>query len=122
MGGKVGFESAECKGSCFWFTVALERQSTVERPRALSLAGRRILVVDDNAASRRLMMELLAFWKASAAEAGDAEAALGLLKRADGGPFDAVLVDLEMPGTDGERLGDSDSRTSRVGRAPRWSC
>src|SRR5579864_1530697 len=105
MDGKVGFESAECKGSRFWFTVALDRQSAVERPRALSLAKRRILVVDDNAASRGLMMELLAFWQVSAAEAGDAETALGLLKGADGCPFDAVLVDLEMPGTDGERLG-----------------
>jgi len=105
MGGTVGLESGERKGSCFWCTIALERQSTLERPSPLSLAGWRILVVDDNRASRSLTMELLAFWKVSAAEAGDADAALELLRGADGGPFDAVLVDLEMPGTDGERLG-----------------
>jgi PAS domain S-box-containing protein len=106
MGGEVGLESAEGKGSCFWFTVALERQpADEERPCPLSLAGRRILAVDDNEASRNLLMELLALWKASAAEASSAEAALDLLRSADRDPFDAVLVGLEMPGTDGESLG-----------------
>ena len=104
MGGNVSFESEEGEGSCFRFTVPLGSQSTAKRPRALSLAGWRVLVVDDNAASRSLLMELLAFWKATAAQACDAETALDVLRNADD-PFDVVLVDLGMPGTDGERLG-----------------
>ena len=104
MGGKTGFESVEGEGSCFWFTALLDPDPAVERPRALSLAGRRILVVDDNRASRSLTMELLAFWKATGAEAGDRRAAMDLLKGADGGPFDAVLVDMELPGMDAQRL------------------
>ena len=94
MGGEVGFESQDGRGSRFWFTVPLERQSTALRPRPLSLAGRRILVVDDNAASRGLIMELLAFWRARGEQAaGPAEAAE--LLTGPGHPFDAIVVDLD---------------------------
>ena len=113
LGGMLGVDSMEGQGSCFWFTAALEQQSGVKRPRSLSLAGWRILVVDDNPASRSLIMELLALWKATAAEAPDAEAALQLMR--DGELFDAVLVDLEMPGTGGVQLG------TLIRENPKWA-
>ena len=113
MAGKVGFESEEGKGSCFWFRVPLERQ-IVSRPRALSLAGRRILVAAPNVAGRANIMEMLSFWKAAGEEAGNVEAVRDRLRDAacdsrggsagdsgggsTGSSFDAVLVDLEMLG------------------------
>jgi len=118
MGGSVGCDSEEGRGSSFWFTVPLDQQESVERPQPLSLAGRRILVVDDNARSRSLTMELLTYWKARAREAADAEQALDLLRSTAGDPFDAVLLDLEMPGMDGEQLGKLILRQPGLSRPP----
>jgi PAS domain S-box-containing protein len=101
MHGEVGFESEEGRGSRFWFAVPLERQSTAGRSRALSLAGWRIFVVDDNAASRGLILELLAFWKASGEEAASATAALERLRTAETA-FDAIIVDRETLGPECE--------------------
>jgi PAS domain S-box-containing protein len=96
MGGEVGLDSEEGRGSRFWFTVPLQQQSSAELPRLLSLLGRRILVVDDNEASRKLILELLACWNARTEQAADMEAALDRLQGAEAHPFDAVLADLEM--------------------------
>ena len=106
MGGSVGFESRVGEGSCFWFTALLGRQAETARPRPLSLEGRRVLVVDDNPASRRVLMEFLAYWECRAGQAENADAAMQRLRSASdaGEPFEAALVDLEMPGTGGEQL------------------
>jgi len=102
MGGQAGVESQEGRGSRFWFTARLERQPG-DPPKPRSLAGRRLLVVDDNASSRDQLLELLRFWQAEAEAAGDVRTALARLRSA-AAPFEAVLVDLDMPGAGGERL------------------
>ena len=73
----------------------------------MSLAGKRVLVVDTNAASRQVIRELLTYWKCEAEEATSSEEALGKIKDPIRRPFDAVIIDLkpsdpDADGNDGE--------------------
>src|SRR4029077_14416454 len=61
---------------------------------------KKILVVDDEELNRLLLRELLAPIGFNSVEAGSAEEALSLV----GDCFDAVILDLRMPGCDGHAL------------------
>ena len=104
MGGTIGVESEVGKGSTFQFTVKapfLQRSGVIHR-RQPFLEGRRILVVDDNATCRQALEQYARAWGMAAAGAASVKEALALVDA--GELFDAALVDLRMPGTDGSAL------------------
>jgi signal transduction histidine kinase/DNA-binding response OmpR family regulator/HPt (histidine-containing phosphotransfer) domain-containing protein len=103
LGGKVDFTSEEGRGSTFWFTAALPPQPEVMRPRALSLAGKKVLVADPNPASRHHLARFLRYWNCWPDEAGNAPEALAKLRTHRTG-YDAVLVDHSFPSSPGEVL------------------
>lgn len=112
MGGEIGVESEDEKGSTFWFTAMFEKQpaaasKTSEVAAHVDISGTRILVVDDNASNRMLMITLLSSWGCQYETAGDGETALALLREAaeQGDPFRVALLDQQMPGMDGSELG-----------------
>jgi two-component system, sensor histidine kinase and response regulator len=110
MGGETGVTSQEGAGSTFWATARFAPASGQQPGPDLahaSLTGRRILIVDDNATNRKVLLGQLALYRIEAAATSSASEALDLLRQAiaAGQPYEAALVDHQMPSCDGAALG-----------------
>lgn len=104
MNGKISVESTVGKGSTFSFTAVFELCSTFMQPIvAPDIASKRILVVDDNEISRRLLRNYLDSFGAIVEEAPDGQQALGMLEQAQRleVQYFAVVLDWKMPGMSG---------------------
>ncbi len=73
MGGAIGLESEEDKGSSFWFTTLLARGEEAPGESAVSLRGKRILIVYFRPIGRRVLADYLGFMEAHCYEAAYAE-------------------------------------------------
>jgi len=110
MGGEIGVESVEGQGSEFWFTARFGLRTEAkaeETPSSAGLAGIRVLVVDDNAASREILVSALTSWGMRPEEAHDGSSGLRALRhaRTANDPFRFAIIDMQMPHMDGEAVG-----------------
>jgi signal transduction histidine kinase/DNA-binding response OmpR family regulator/HAMP domain-containing protein len=110
MNGEIGVESEVDKGSTFFFVIELPVQKSpgakTQFAQTVDVEGMRVLIVDDNARSRRLLDETLTHWHMEPSSVESGARALEALEDAGaaGRPYKLGLIDARMPEMDGFRL------------------
>ena len=105
MSGEVGVLSVPGDGSVFWAELPLPRcDASANAPSspgapARDISGARVLMVEDNPVNMMIAVALLERWGVQVEQATDGRQAVNAVERAAaaGQPFDAVLMDVQMP-------------------------
>ncbi len=110
MGGRIAVESEKGVGTTFVVTVGMKRTDKREMPEAaeeevpeaaVSLEGRHILVVEDQAVNAEIIMMMLQHEHMTSEPAGNGQQAVEIFSQSKPGHFDAILMDMRMPVMDG---------------------
>jgi signal transduction histidine kinase/CheY-like chemotaxis protein len=121
MGGEIGVQSELGQGSVFTIDLPLETSclqegySLSQQPR---LPEAKVLLVDDVALNLDILEEQCRIWGLGVVKAKGGREAIGLMEeaKADGVPFDLVLLDYHMPDING--LGVAEHIASQEGMSP----
>ena len=106
MGGSISVESCPAVGSTFTFQARFAcHKATTENVNVtpIDLGDLRVMVVDDNATSRDILIGVLSGWSVHAVAFASGHEAIKALEEASIAktPFNLVLMDWQMPGMDG---------------------
>jgi PAS domain S-box-containing protein len=111
MGGTIGVQSTPGIGTTFWFDIQFEKQPLEKgdtaplTPGPANLTHARVLVVDDNQTNRMVLTKNVEALGSRVDAVSSGAKALESLRNAHraGDPYHVVLLDMQMPGMDGEQ-------------------
>lgn len=123
MEGEIQCESVMHEGSTFHFTIMLKVDDdgqSADQIRGDTVSDTLVLIVDDNATNRRILLEILANWGMRPVAVDSAREALTQLKAAaaKGDPFQLVISDVNMPDVDGFMLARQIRDDTNIGKVP----
>ena len=108
MNGDISVESESGKGTCFTVEISCRKvpeeelqQQMEEQPENVSLAGRRLLLAEDNGLNAEIAMTILQDADAEVELAADGKIAVDKLQDVPVGYYDAILMDIQMPNMNG---------------------
>ena len=108
MNGDISVKSEPGKGTCFTVEISCRKipeeelqQQMEEQPENVSLAGRRLLLAEDNGLNAEIAMTILQDADAEVELAADGKIAIDKLKDVPVGYYDAILMDIQMPNMNG---------------------
>ena len=108
MNGDISVKSEPGKGTCFTVEISCRKipeeelqQQMEEQPESVSLAGRRLLLAEDNGLNAEIAMTILQDADAEVELAADGKIAVDKLQDVPAGYYDAILMDIQMPNMNG---------------------
>ena len=108
MNGDISVKSEPGKGTCFTVEISCRKipeeelqQQMEEQPENVSLAGRRLLLAEDNGLNAEIAMTILQDADAEVELAANGKIAVDKLKDVPVGYYDAILMDIQMPNMNG---------------------
>lgn len=108
MHGIIGVDTSPGLGSKFWFTIEVEKAKILSEKISQydysDFENKKIIFIDDNNISRKILQNLAHSWKMECDTACNAAEGLNMIVKSSNQPYDLIMIDYQMSGMNGIEL------------------